>query len=498
MTTVFNTWNNSASVPHEYAQSYYLGRGALAHKDWRAAETALRNVSDQLRDSNEWSLRWLCRLGLATLAWRAEDGAAALAHAREANALAERIAEPWPRIWSLWLLGHVYAGLHCRVEATACFSAVCELIDEHDEQQRSLGRLAAVAAMKCTYESWSPMPLAAWIFGLAHLSVRLAKRHGLPFEAIEGLECAPVLVPAQSDSTLNRRDERLRMLVPQLEPLRRRQVGDAAPQPPLVAEPLAVDDRAPDLRAYCLGRFEVWVGRNLVEQWIGSKGKTLLKLLLAAYPAMVPAPRLMSAMWDGVEEELARQRLHTAISDLRRSLRSAQPDAGGLIISQNGSYGLDPQAVIWIDTAGFERAQRAGLQYEQSGRPGEARSAYCEAVALYQGDFLAEDRYEDWPIEQRERLKSGYLALLARIAEGAFSEGDYAACIRWSRMTIESDAGRERAHRLLMHCYSRLGQRTEALRQYRQCVEALRRELDALPAPETEELYRRLQQGLEL
>jgi DNA-binding SARP family transcriptional activator len=106
--------------------------------------------------------------------------------------------------------------------------------------------------------------------------------------------------------------------------------------------------------------------------------------------------------------------------------------------------------------------------------------------------------YEDWPIEQRERLKSEYLTLLTRLCMGAFRDGDYVACLSWGHRMVECDSCREDAHRLLMRCYSRLGQRTMALRQHRLCADALRRELDAIPEAETEEIFRRLQQGQEL
>jgi len=49
-----------------------------------------------------------------------------------------------------------------------------------------------------------------------------------------------------------------------------------------------------------------------------------------------------------------------------------------------------------------------------------------------------------------------------------------------------------------MRCYSRQGQRSQALRQYLQCVRALRESHEALPSAETDDLYRALQQGKEI
>ncbi|NTU81274.1 MAG: hypothetical protein HGA45_18150 [Chloroflexales bacterium] len=504
MTSFADAWSRPRVGAAELAQWYYLGRGALAHKDWAAAQSAFTSAAAQLRDRAEWSLLWLCYLALATLAWRAEEAETALEHAREAHVLADRLEGPWPHIWSMWLLGQLYAGHHQRAEAGVCFSAVYELLDEQNEDRQAMRHLAAVAAMMCAAAGPGSEPFAEQLFGLAQLSLRVGKRQGLPLEAIEGLERAPRLARAAALGDTGAGwgpIEWLRSILPQSAPPARPAAPPESPHsdPPPPPEPAApTADSAPDLRAYCLGRFEVWVGHTLVTQWAGSKSKTLLKLLLTAYPAMVPAASLMSALWDGVDEELARQRLHTAISDLRRALKAAWPEVGGLIVSQNGSYGFDPRATIWIDTIEFGRAQRAGLHYAQLGRYAEAQATFREAVALYRGELLAEDLYEDWPIEQRERLKSEYLTLLTRLGQWACDAGDYEACLSWGRLTLECDPCREDTHRLLMRSYSRLGQRAMALRQYRQCVDALRRELDALPEPESEELYRRLQKGQEI
>lgn len=504
MTSFGDTWNRPWSGSVELAQWYYIGRGALAHEDWPAAQTAFTNAAAQLRDSAEWGLLWLCHIGLATMSWRAENGAAALEHAREAHVLADRLDRPWAQIWSLWVLGHLYAGQHQLVEAGVCFNAAHDLLDVQDEDRQMMHHLTAVAAMQCTITDGRAEIQADRLFGLAQLSLRIGKRHGLPLEALAGLERAPRLTrsTAVGESGAGWGPiEWLRNILPRPEPL---PVATSLPDTlkselPAAAEPAQTNpDSPPDLRAYCLGHFEIWIGQTLVTQWAGSKSKNLLKLLLAAYPAMIPASSLMAKLWDGVDEELARQRLHTAISDLRRVLKAARHEAGGLIIAQNGSYGLDPRARIWIDTLEFSRFQRAGLHYEQAGRLDDAQAALREAVALYRGEYLEEDLYEDWPLEQRERLKSDYLTLLSTLGQWAFRAGDYAACLSWGRLTLECDPCREDTHRLLMRCYSRSGQRSMALRQYRLCADALRRELDAIPEIESEELYRRLQQGQEI
>jgi DNA-binding SARP family transcriptional activator len=57
---------------------------------------------------------------------------------------------------------------------------------------------------------------------------------------------------------------------------------------------------------------------------------------------------------------------------------------------------------------------------------------------------------------------------------------------------LAQDSYREVAHRELMRCYFRLGDRAAAIKQYQTCVEILREDLGLDPAEETEALYLRI------
>lgn len=70
-----------------------------------------------------------------------------------------------------------------------------------------------------------------------------------------------------------------------------------------------------------------------------------------------------------------------------------------------------------------------------------------------------------------------------------FKVTDYAVSLRYSQLLLTLDPYREDAHRLAMRCYVRRGERSQALRQYRLCVHALRAEFDAAPEPATTALF---------
>jgi DNA-binding SARP family transcriptional activator len=93
---------------------------------------------------------------------------------------------------------------------------------------------------------------------------------------------------------------------------------------------------------------------------------------------------------------------------------------------------------------------------------------------------------------ERERLRAVYLSLLGQVADHYFREKDYRNALRHSLLLLRHDPCREDAHRLVMRCYVRFGQRAQAFRQYRTCERMLESEFDARPEPLTEALFDQL------
>lgn len=119
----------------------------------------------------------------------------------------------------------------------------------------------------------------------------------------------------------------------------------------------------------------------------------------------------------------------------------------------------------------------------------EAVAEYEQAAELYRGDYLIEDLYEEWTMIERERLVEAYADLSRRLAARYMEGGRLREGVRACYRVLEKDRSDEDAHRLLMECFVRLGQRGRALRQYGLCEQALKHEYDATPSPEARALY---------
>jgi DNA-binding SARP family transcriptional activator len=191
----------------------------------------------------------------------------------------------------------------------------------------------------------------------------------------------------------------------------------------------------------------------------------------------------MEVFWPGSPPEAARNSLNVAVHGLRRTLRAAADVP--VVVLEAGAYRLDGGLRLWIDVDEFERHVGAGHRLEAAGELAAAVAEYELATALYQGDFLDDDPYEEWPVLTRERLRVVYLDTLDRLSHLYFTQRQYGSCTTLCQVIVQRDPCREDAHRRLMRCFSRQGQTHLALRQYQVCADALQAELAVDPDPST-------------
>jgi len=237
---------------------------------------------------------------------------------------------------------------------------------------------------------------------------------------------------------------------------------------------------------HMLGVFNLTIG-DLAVKLPASRGLSVLKYLLLHHKQNIPREVLMDIFWPDANPETARNNLNVAMHSLRKALRTVifLP----VIIFEDGAYSLEPNLQVWLDVEEFERCVQAGQRLESRNQLTDAVAEYETAISVYQGDFLEQNPYEEWPVLDRERLRIAYLEALDRLSQIYFSQERFAACITVCQLMLTRDRCREDTHCLLMHCYSRQGQYHLALRQYQNCVESLRAELEVEPAPETKQLY---------
>jgi len=242
------------------------------------------------------------------------------------------------------------------------------------------------------------------------------------------------------------------------------------------------------VEARLFGPFELRIDGEVVGGWRGQRGLGVLKHVLSRPKRSSPRDVLLDTMWPYADPDRARNRLQVAVSSVRRTVRRvADVD---ILEHRDGSYRIPADVGVSTDVDEFERLVAAGRRAEAQGDPTTAADAYEEAVALYRGDFLAEDLYEDWTSLRRETLRVTYLDVLDRLAQLHISSRRVGQCIEVAQLILRQDPSREDAHRLLMRSYAAQGRVGQVDRQFEICRRTLCEALATPPAAATVELYR--------
>jgi DNA-binding SARP family transcriptional activator len=244
------------------------------------------------------------------------------------------------------------------------------------------------------------------------------------------------------------------------------------------------------LSANLFGPFRATMNDKLIDDCPNSHGRAVFAYLLAHRTAPTPSEVLMDVFWPNASPKSARNNLHVAVHSLRQTLLAVTDQP--IILFGKGTYKLNPNLEVWLDSDEFEKHVRAGRTLAAAGKHAEAICEYGAAIHLYRGDFLADDPYEEWAVLRREQLRAMFLDTTDQLSHIHFDRADYAACIGLCQLILAQDTCREDIHCRLMMCFVQQNQQHLALRQYHICVEALRQELDVAPAATTHQLYERI------
>jgi DNA-binding SARP family transcriptional activator/TolB-like protein/Flp pilus assembly protein TadD len=250
--------------------------------------------------------------------------------------------------------------------------------------------------------------------------------------------------------------------------------------------------KASSIEIHLLGAFRVSVdGRVVAErQFTRRKPKQLIKLLALQPNHQLHREQAMELLWPDSDPESAANNLHKAIHMARRALEPSLKSVAEshFILTQGQQVLLRAPGRLWIDVEEFEQQVTAA-------KGGSDVKAYEEARALYGGELLTEDRYEDWATARREQLENMHRELLLKLAGLYETRGEPQLAIERLQELATNDISNEETHRHLMRLYALTGNKHQALKQYQVCCDALQKELDAEPERQTRELRQQIISG---
>lgn len=260
---------------------------------------------------------------------------------------------------------------------------------------------------------------------------------------------------------------------------------------------LAPDDRSlymehwpRPVRIYTFGRLEVMRDGLPLEFPAKAPRKiiALLRLLVSCGRNGANEERLADALWPDAEGDAALQSLATSIHRLRQLLGNDK-----IILRRDGRVKLDA-ALCWVDAHAFEELlDRAAGGSIPSFSVEEPSRSLEKAVLLYKGAFLSES-IEAWAVSCRERLREKYLRAVARLG-GQYEKHDgFDTAVKFYQRGLEVDNLAEEFYYRIMKCCASAGRKAEAVAVYMKCKRILQAVLGVDPSPETQELFRSLDQ----
>lgn len=203
----------------------------------------------------------------------------------------------------------------------------------------------------------------------------------------------------------------------------------------------------------------------------------------------------MELVWSDENPQKATNRFRVALTRLRKFLEpeliKGMPSE--YILVAGDSYLLDLGERGWPDIDVF-KTELNNIENKNIS-PEEILNCYLNAEKLYKGEFIDEDRYVDWCLEERERYKNKYLYLLKQIIFFYEENKAYDKCIEYSKKYIETDKFDEDAYCSLMKYYSRIGSKNNIKQTFKEGQKHIAEELGCPLRDESIGLYNEVMSG---
>ncbi|SFO01168.1 Predicted ATPase [Geodermatophilus obscurus] len=218
----------------------------------------------------------------------------------------------------------------------------------------------------------------------------------------------------------------------------------------------------------------------------GHRPRSLLAALLVARGEVVPADRLVAAVWGDAPPDGAATALRAYVSRLRGVLRDAAP-----LRHRPPGYCLSLDAAT-LDAAEFEQRVRSARAAAAAGDHARALADLDAALALWRGDALAEFADEEFAAGEAARLTELRTGATADRADALVELGRSAEAVPELEALVRAHPSWERPAVSLMRARYATGHQADALAAFHELRARLAEELGVEPAAPAQELYRRV------
>jgi len=234
----------------------------------------------------------------------------------------------------------------------------------------------------------------------------------------------------------------------------------------------------------CMGGFSITLpGVNRVLSWKTNKEKELCAFLIHHGEKYVDTALIIESIWPGYDLNKAKTYLYTCLSYLRKSILEHQlpirveKSGMGFAVRLNGAK------VDWMEL-------EASLDEMLSAEKPDGR-LYDKINALYKGAYMEGCDYH-WSVFKQEAINIRYLRMLRTMYQHARQSGNMTLAEDSLQRVLSIAPDAEADGRELIRLHLEAGNRSEALRIYRQLELVVREQLGVELEEETIKLYKKM------
>ncbi len=245
------------------------------------------------------------------------------------------------------------------------------------------------------------------------------------------------------------------------------------------------------------GSFHVGIAETVITE-SSSRAKrpwSLLQYLMVHRNKTVAKQQLIDALWPEDSSDQPEKALKNLVYRVRSNFAASNlPFAQDVILYRGGNYQLNNELHWQLDFEQFEEAYnkmlKPNIESEQSIQYG------MQAIELYQGDFLAEQAYEDWVLPYNNYYKAMLFKCVAYVLQQLEDSGRDADIELVCSRALVFDQFEESLHLSYMNALIRQGKKAMALNHYNKMADMFYREFGVTPNEELRELYKELSNSL--
>jgi DNA-binding SARP family transcriptional activator len=241
------------------------------------------------------------------------------------------------------------------------------------------------------------------------------------------------------------------------------------------------------LQMQTLGGFNVAIAHSPLLFSITPRLQALLAYLAIHKSTPQSRTHIAFMFWPDSSEEQAHTNLRKLIFHLRREL----PGVCTYIHFDSGTLQFYPSMDIQVDHETFISCNARVDAARKGGDHAAEKNALEEAIAAYHGEFMT-GYYEEWIVQERERLKELFMTALHRMVSLLENLHRYEEAVQYAHRLLQQEPLHEENCLWLMRLHNSNHDRNGAIQVYLTYIARLEREMGEEPGPRLKQAYENL------